>query len=165
MEGNEMLDVNPGHRGGVPIGLFPDTIYSPNDVVDTTLTRSAVCIAHTDGLMDLSRDVAGEEVLPPKIAREVRAELVESARKDGTITAGRRNTSRRFRNSATKSATTTFRFSSSERTIRFPAFTRRRYSSRPTKWTRPRSVSRNGAAPRVGRTTASRAFSLSSRRS
>ena len=86
MDGKETLDVNPKHKGGVPIGLFPDTIYSPNDVVDTTLTRSAVCIAHTDGLMDLSRDVAGEEVLPPKIAREVRAGLVESARRDGTIT-------------------------------------------------------------------------------
>ena len=86
MEGNEMLDVNPGHRGGVPIGLFPDTIYSPKDVVDTTLTRSAVCIAHTDGLMDLSRDVAGEEVLPLKISREVRAGLVENARKDGSVT-------------------------------------------------------------------------------
>ena len=87
MDGKETLDVNPKHKGGVPIGLFQDTIYSPNDVVDTTLTRSAVCIAHTDGLMDLSRDVAGEEVLPPKIAREVRAGLVESARRDGTITA------------------------------------------------------------------------------
>ena len=87
MDGKETLDVNPEHKGGVPIGIFPDTIYSPSDVVDTTLTRSAVCIAYTDGLMDLSRDALGEEVLPLKISREVRTDLVENARKDGSITA------------------------------------------------------------------------------
>ena len=87
MDGKETLDINPTHKGGVPIGIFPDTIYSANDVVDTSLTRSAVCIAYTDGLMDLSRDALGEEVLPLKISREVRTDLVENARKDGSITA------------------------------------------------------------------------------
>ena len=87
MDGKETLDINPEHKGSVPIGLFPDTIYSPKDVVDTSLTRSAVCIACTDGLMDLSRDANGEEVLPLKLSREVRAGLVENARKDGSITA------------------------------------------------------------------------------
>ena len=87
MDGKETLDINPEHKGSVPIGLFPDTIYSPKDVVDTSLTRSAVCIACTDGLMDLSRDANGEEMLPLKLSREVRAGLVENARKDGSITA------------------------------------------------------------------------------
>ena len=85
MDGKETLDINPAHKGGVPIGLFADTIYSANDVVDTSLTRSAVCIAHTDGLMDLSRDASGEEMLPIQLSREVRTGLVESARKDGSI--------------------------------------------------------------------------------
>ena len=87
MDGRETLETNPERKGGVPIGLFPDTIYSANDVVDTSLTRSAVCIAYTDGLMDLSLDSAGEEMLPLQISRDLRANIVESARKDGSISA------------------------------------------------------------------------------
>ena len=87
MEGAETLPVNPDKRGGVPIGLFADTIYSPKDVVDTPLTRSAICIAYSDGIMDLSSDAAGEDMLTVELSRKVRSELVANARKDGTIPA------------------------------------------------------------------------------
>ena len=61
VENGEDLPINPEKKGGVPIGLFPDTVYTANDVVETTLSREAICIAYTDGLFDISRDVAGEE--------------------------------------------------------------------------------------------------------
>ena len=87
MEGAETLVTNPGKKGGVPIGLFADTIYSPDDVIDTSLTRTAVCVAYTDGLMDLSKDDAGEDVLPPELAHKVRSELWANVRTDGSMPA------------------------------------------------------------------------------
>ena len=83
MEGAETLAINPDKRGGVPIGLFADTVYSSNDVVETSLSRSALCIACTDGIMDLSRDAAGEDMLTIELSRKVRSALVENARRDG----------------------------------------------------------------------------------
>ena len=85
MDGRETLEVNPQKKGGIPIGLFPDTVYSASDVVETSLSRSAVCIAYTDGLLDISRDAAGDDMLPLRQAREMRIDLVENARKDGSI--------------------------------------------------------------------------------
>ena len=85
MDGRETLKINPEKRGGIPIGLFADTIYSARDVVETSLTRSAVCLAYTDGVMDISRDAAGEDVVPPGLLRDLRIDLVESARRDGTM--------------------------------------------------------------------------------
>ena len=87
MNGAETQVVNPEKRGGVPIGLFADTVYSPNDVVDTPLNRSAICIAYTDGIMDLSRDAAGNDMLTVEISRKLRSGLVENARRDGTLPA------------------------------------------------------------------------------
>ncbi len=87
MEGAETLSINPDKRGGVPIGLFADTVYSSKDVVETSLSRSAICIACTDGIMDLSRDAAGEDMLTIELSRKVRSELVSDARREGTIPA------------------------------------------------------------------------------
>ena len=87
MDGRETLPVNPEQRGGIPIGLFADTVYTANDVVETSLSRTAVCLAYTDGIMDLSRDAAGEDIVPPAVLRDLRVELVESARREGTMAA------------------------------------------------------------------------------
>ena len=87
MDGAKTLEINPEKRGGVPIGFLPDTIYSENDVVDTSLTRTAVCIAYTDGLLDLSRDAAGEDMLSLPLSRSIRSELMEGARREGTLPA------------------------------------------------------------------------------
>ena len=87
MDGEETIAVNPEKKGGVPIGLFQDTIYSAKDVVETPLARSAVCIAYTDGLMDLSRDAAGDDPLTQKQSQVVRTGLVSAARKDGSMAA------------------------------------------------------------------------------
>jgi serine phosphatase RsbU (regulator of sigma subunit)/anti-sigma regulatory factor (Ser/Thr protein kinase) len=85
MDGGADLPANPEGRGGLPIGLFPDTIYSPADVVETPLSRSAICIACTDGLFDLSRDAAGEECAPVPLLQEMRREVFRTARADGAL--------------------------------------------------------------------------------
>ena len=87
MDGAETLEVNPERRGGVPIGLMPDTIYSVRDVVSTSLARTAVCLACTDGLMDISRDNEGDDVLPAQLAHSLRTAVVESSRRDGSMPA------------------------------------------------------------------------------
>ena len=87
MNGAETKPVNPDGRGGVPVGLFPDTTYTAADVVDTELSQSDVCVAYTDGLLDLSRDPGGEDALPLRLAREIRAGVLENARKDGSLPA------------------------------------------------------------------------------
>lgn len=68
--------VNPEHRGGVPIGLFPDTEYTAGDVVTTPLSRTAVCVCFTDGIFDLARDKEGIEKLPEETLRQTCKELV-----------------------------------------------------------------------------------------
>jgi serine phosphatase RsbU (regulator of sigma subunit)/anti-sigma regulatory factor (Ser/Thr protein kinase) len=87
MNGAETREVNPDRRGGMPIGLFQDTVYSASDVVETTLSASDVCIAYTDGLTDLSRDAGGEDSLPLQTARTMRAGVMEHARRNGYLTA------------------------------------------------------------------------------
>lgn len=71
----------------MPIGLFPDTVYSAKDVVETSLGHSSLCIAYTDGLMDLSRDEDAEEGLPLSLSRKIRSGITESARQDGSCVA------------------------------------------------------------------------------
>ena len=83
MDGGKRQEVNPEGRGGVPIGMFTDTIYTAKDVVETSLARSALCMANTDGLMDLSRDTDGNEKLPLQLSHELSANMTESARRDG----------------------------------------------------------------------------------
>ena len=87
MNGAETMEVNPDKRGGVPIGLFQDTEYTKDDVVETTLSASDVCIAYTDGLLDLSRGSGGEDALPIQTARALRSGIVENARTGGYLTA------------------------------------------------------------------------------
>jgi len=84
VDGGVDVPTNGDHRGGIPIGLFPDTTYTARDVVDTSLERSSLCIAYTDGLMDLSRDVDGEEGLPLQLSRKIRGGIAETARQDGS---------------------------------------------------------------------------------
>ena len=87
LDGNEEIVTNPEHRGGLPIGLVPDTIYTAADVVVTSLTRTAVCLSYTDGLMDLSSDAEGAEKLPMDLSHTVRDMLYVSSRHDGSMMA------------------------------------------------------------------------------
>jgi serine phosphatase RsbU (regulator of sigma subunit)/anti-sigma regulatory factor (Ser/Thr protein kinase) len=77
--------INPEGRGGVPIGLMPDTVYTARDEVHTPLTKTAVCVAHTDGVLDISRDPEGLERMGDEERMEIRDGLILDARRDGSI--------------------------------------------------------------------------------
>lgn len=79
--------INPEKRGGVPIGLFADTVYTENDVVETTLSKSAVCVAYSDGVLDMARDAEGLKQMPDSQRQRIRDELLVDARLDGSIIA------------------------------------------------------------------------------
>lgn len=59
-----MIPVNPQHRGGLPIGLMPDTVYSADDIVTVTLPKGTVCVAGTDGIIEISREDDDNDRLP-----------------------------------------------------------------------------------------------------
>ena len=79
------LDVNPEKRGGLPIGLFPDTVYKEEDEVFTELPRPAVCVAMTDGLADNRRDDGLQ--LPADDLDEIIGELAVPSLLDGSVSA------------------------------------------------------------------------------
>ena len=83
VDNGEGLKINPDHKGGLPIGLFPDTVYTPADVVETPLTKTALCLAYTDGLVDLSCDEEGNDKLPVQLSKALRGEITSSVRARG----------------------------------------------------------------------------------
>lgn len=81
------VQVNPDHLGGLPIGLMRDTVYGPGDVVSTPLSPTSVCVAHTDGVLDIARDPEGLERLSDEERERIRDGLILDARRDGSIVA------------------------------------------------------------------------------
>ena len=75
----ERLNTDPARKGGLPVGLLPDTVYAKEDVVVEKLSPNAVCIAVTDGLFDLSRDADGLDKIPYDVLHRLRCELVQEA--------------------------------------------------------------------------------------
>ena len=80
-----VCEVNPEKRGGLPIGLMADTVYSEKDVVTTPLFDDSVVVAYTDGLLDMSRDTEGMEQMPAAMVAKLRNELITDGRADGSI--------------------------------------------------------------------------------
>ena len=80
-------DPNPEKRGGLPVGLVPEAVYSESDVVRTVLSETAVCVAYTDGVLDISRDEEGHEQIPDDLRRRIRDDLLCEARLNGSIVA------------------------------------------------------------------------------
>ena len=80
-------EINPEKCGGMPIGLIPDTVYSEDDVVRTSLSESAVCAAFTDGVFDVYKDQDGHEPIPDSLFLELQDDLLSEARlKNSVIT-------------------------------------------------------------------------------
>ena len=77
---DKKISTDPARKGGLPVGLMPDTVYTSEDMVVDTLTPQSVCIAVTDGLFDLSRDEDGFEQIPYDLLHRLRCELVRDAR-------------------------------------------------------------------------------------
>ena len=71
---------NPEKKGSLPIGLVQDTVYTDDDVVRTHLSESALCVAFTDGVLDVYRDEAGYEPLSDSLRRDLQIELLAEAR-------------------------------------------------------------------------------------
>ena len=76
-------NVNPEKRGGLPIGLLPDTVYSEADEVVTHLMPGDVCFAATDGVADISRK-DGIQISSGTLER-ITAELAMPARRTGSV--------------------------------------------------------------------------------
>ena len=76
---------NPEKRGGLPIGLLDGTVYTEADVVRTELSKTALCVAFTDGIFDIYRDEHKSEQLSDSLRRKLQAELLADAQEKGTI--------------------------------------------------------------------------------
>jgi len=78
-------DCNPEKRGGLPIGLIADTVYSEEDVVRTHVSNSALCVAFTDGLLDIYKDEGGYEQMPESLHQKLQYELLTEAGDNGSV--------------------------------------------------------------------------------
>ena len=78
---------NPDHRGGLPIGMMPDTVYTADDVVSIGLPPGAVCIVCSDGLIELSRDEEGQEKIPLHLLERIGVEALKDACGNGAVMA------------------------------------------------------------------------------
>ena len=88
VEAGTFPNTNASQKGGLPIGLLPDTVYTNDNLVVSPLTPTAVCVAITDGLYDLSEDPAGHKRVPLEFLQKMREDFVKDARLHGTIPAG-----------------------------------------------------------------------------
>ena len=75
------VDLNPERRGGVPVGLLPDTRYEAADDVSAAFPDDAVFMTCSDGILDLASDIAGEQFVEKAfVERTMGALAAESAR-------------------------------------------------------------------------------------
>ena len=81
----QVEDLNPEKRGGLPIGLMPDTVYTPADIVQVNLPPGAFCAAFTDGLYEFSKDDEGHEKMSAALIRKIAGELAEDDSRHGSI--------------------------------------------------------------------------------
>ena len=87
LESESYMDINPEKRGALPIGLMPDTVYSKDDVVLTQLGDTSVCVAYSDGILDIARDPKNIDQLPREKIEDAIRELTVDARRNGSIVA------------------------------------------------------------------------------
>ena len=73
-------EINPEHRGNLPIGLVPEAVYTEDDVVRTPLSESALCVAFSDGVFDVYKGQEGQEPLPDSLRAELQNELLSESR-------------------------------------------------------------------------------------
>lgn len=83
----ERIDLNPEHRGGLPLGMVRGSTYTEADVVDCFAPRNCILFALSDGITDLSSDAEGEERVPDGLLDELMRESVRSLGVDRTLSA------------------------------------------------------------------------------
>ena len=82
---SERKNINPEKRGGVPIGLIYDTVYTDENVIRTELSDSALCVMFSDGIFDIYKDQEGYEPLPNSLIEQLAHELLVEARVKGSV--------------------------------------------------------------------------------
>jgi sigma-B regulation protein RsbU (phosphoserine phosphatase) len=81
-----IIDFNRDSRGGLPIGLMPDSEYTDGDIIQAQLPPNAFCAAFTDGIYEMTKDVEGQpEHIPNTLVRRIAAELAADACNVGAI--------------------------------------------------------------------------------
>ena len=77
------VKANPTHKGNLPIGLVEGTVYTEEDVVKTPLGPGMLCMAYSDGIMDLTRDGEGLEPMPMNTLSTLLVDIACSSRRKG----------------------------------------------------------------------------------
>ena len=80
-------EINPEKRGNLPIGMMPDTVYTEADVVRTRLSPGSLCMAFTDGVLDVYQDQDGHTPMEEALFRQLQKELLLEARLKHSIVA------------------------------------------------------------------------------
>ena len=80
------IELNPAHLGCLPMGMMSGSQYLASDVVEATVPDDGVLCFYSDGFVDLTQDMAGEERVPTDMLYEILAELVRGA--NGTCDLG-----------------------------------------------------------------------------
>ena len=82
----EQLFINPEKRGSIPLGMVRGTKISKEDVVEFHFPDDAVFLVSSDGVIDLTKDAAGNEYPPSGfITKLLREQLLNSETGNGTI--------------------------------------------------------------------------------
>jgi serine phosphatase RsbU (regulator of sigma subunit)/anti-sigma regulatory factor (Ser/Thr protein kinase) len=67
----KIRDINPDRLGALPLGLMEDAVYNEQDVVPLLFDPEEVFVLMSDGVYDLSRDPAGNDIVPAQLLREI----------------------------------------------------------------------------------------------
>ncbi len=78
----ERIYLNPEKKGGVPVGLMPDTDYRAEDDVTYHFPDDAVFFAHSDGITDLTNDKEGLSFIPIEMLQESMGAIAQSCGRD-----------------------------------------------------------------------------------
>ena len=85
LDNDKPVEINPDKRGNLPIGLMSDTVYTDDDVVRTHIPESSVCMAFTDGLLDVYKDKGGYVQMSDMMRRNLQRELIIESRQKGSM--------------------------------------------------------------------------------
>ncbi|MBQ6353032.1 MAG: SpoIIE family protein phosphatase, partial [Lentisphaeria bacterium] len=78
----EIENINPENRGSMPLGMVNNTVYTDEDNVEYNFNDSSVFLFCSDGLMDLSKDAAGERPMDMKMATKLAGILVKDTQRE-----------------------------------------------------------------------------------
>jgi len=70
------IALNPERRGCLPMGLMDGAAYTEADVVEASIPEDGVICLYSDGFVDLTTDVKGENRVPHEILEGILGELV-----------------------------------------------------------------------------------------